>query len=203
MKLYNSIGPNPHVVRMFIAELGLDIETIEMDLVAGENRQEEHLKRNPSGQSPTLELEDGSFLSEITAICEYLDEKQGNTDLMGKTPEERALTRMWTRRVDLQIIEPLTTGFRYSEGLELFKTRMQTIPEAADGLKSIAQEKLAWLDGEMEGKDYICGDRFSLADVMLFCFITFGATVGQSVSEENTNLTSWYDRVKERSSTAA
>ena len=203
MKLYNSIGPNPHVVRMFIAELGLDIETIEMDLMAGENRQEEHLKRNPSGQSPTLELEDGSFLSEITAICEYLDEKQGNTDLMGKTPEERALTRMWTRRVDLQIIEPLITGFRYSEGLELFKTRMQTIPEAADGLKSIAQEKLAWLDGEMEGKDYICGDRFSLADVMLFCFITFGATVGQSVSEENTNLTSWYDRVKERSSTAA
>lgn len=203
MKLYNSIGPNPHVVRMFIAELGLDIETIEMDLMAGENRQEEHLKRNPSGQSPTLELEDGSFLSEITAICEYLDEKQGNTDLMGKTPEERALTRMWTRRVDLQIIEPLTTGFRYSEGLELFKTRMQTIPEAADGLKSIAQEKLAWLDAEMEGRDYICGDRFSLADVMLFCFITFGATVGQSVNEENTNLTSWYDRVKERSSTAA
>ena len=203
MKLYNSIGPNPHVVRMFIAELGLDIQTIEMDLMAGENRQEDHLKRNPSGQSPTLELEDGSFLSEITAICEYLDEKQGNTDLMGKTPEERALTRMWARRVDLQIIEPLITGFRYSEGLELFKTRMQTIPEAADGLKSITQEKLAWLDAEMEGKDYICGDRFSLADVMLFCFITFGATVGQSVSEENTNLTSWYDRVKERSSTAA
>jgi len=203
MKLYNSIGPNPHVVRMFIAELGLDIQTIEMDLMAGENRQEDHLKRNPSGQSPTLELEDGSFLSEITAICEYLDEKQGNTDLMGKTPEERALTRMWARRVDLQIIEPLITGFRYSEGLELFKTRMQTIPEAADGLKSIAQEKIAWLNGEMEGKDYICGDRFSLADVMLFCFITFGATVGQSVSEDNTNIISWYERVKERSSAAA
>ncbi len=203
MKLYNSIGPNPHVVRMFIAELGLDIQTIEMDLIAGENRQEDHLKRNSSGQSPTLELEDGSFLSEITAICEYLDEKQGNTDLMGKTPEERALTRMWARRVDLQIIEPLITGFRYSEGLELFKTRMQTIPEAADGLKSIAQEKIAWLNGEMEGKDYICGDRFSLADVMLFCFITFGVTVGQSVSEDNTNIISWYERVKERSSAAA
>ena len=203
MKLYNSIGPNPHVVRMFIAELGLDIETIEIDLMAGENRQEEHLKRNPSGQSPTLELEDGSFLSEITAICEYLDEKQGNTDLIGKTPEERASTRMWTRRVDLQIIEPLTTGFRYSEGLELFKSRMQTIPEAADGLKSIAQEKLTWLNGEMDGKDYICGDRFSLADIMLFCFIAFGATVGQNLSEENTNITSWYDRVKERSSATA
>ena len=203
MKLYNSIGPNPHVVRMFMSELGLDLEIIEMDLMAGENRQEEHLKRNPSGQSPTLELDDGSFISEITAICEYLDDKQGNTDLIGKTPEERAETRMWTRRVDLQIVEPMTTGFRYSEGLELFKSRMQTIPDAADGLKSIAQEKIAWLDGEMEGKDYICGNRFTLADVMLFCFLAFGATVGQAVSEENLNIISWYDRVKERSSAAA
>jgi glutathione S-transferase len=203
MKLYNSIGPNPHVVRMFMSELGLDLEIIEMDLMAGENRQEEHLKRNPSGQSPTLELDDGSFISEITAICEYLDDKQGNTDLIGKTPEERAETRMWTRRVDLQIVEPMTTGFRYSEGLELFKSRMQTIPDAADGLKSIAQEKIAWLDGEMEGKDYICGNRFTLADVMLFCFLNFGATVGQTVSEENLNIISWYDRVKERSSAAA
>ena len=203
MKLYNSIGPNPHVVRMFMSELGLDLEIIEMDLMAGENRQEEHLKRNPSGQSPTLELDDGSFISEITAICEYLDDKQGNTDLIGKTPEERAETRMWTRRVDLQIVEPMTTGFRYSEGLELFKSRMQTIPDAAGGLKSIAQEKIAWLDGEMEGKDYICGNRFTLADVVLFCFLTFGLTVGQTVSEENLNIISWYDRVKERSSTAA
>ena len=203
MKLYNSIGPNPHVVRMFMSELGLDLEIIEMDLMAGENRQEEHLKRNPSGQSPTLELDDGSFISEITAICEYLDDKQGNTDLIGKTPEERAETRMWTRRVDLQIVEPMTTGFRYSEGLELFKSRMQTIPDAADGLKSIAQEEIAWLDGEMEGKDYICGNRFTLADVMLFCFLNFGATVGQTVSEENLNIISWYDRVKERSSAAA
>ena len=94
-------------------------------------------------------------------------------------------------------------GFRYSEGLEFFKSRMQTIPEAADGLKSIAQEKLAWLNGEMEGKDFICGDRFSLADIMLFCFVAFGATVGQNLSKDNTNITSWYDRVKERSSATA
>jgi|TARA_B110000116_G_scaffold268032_1_gene281368 glutathione S-transferase len=203
MKLYNSIGPNPHVVRMFMAELNLDLEIIEMDLMAGENRQEEHLKRNPSGQSPTLELDDGSFLSEITAICEYLDDKQGGTDLIGKTPEDRAITRMWTRRVDLQIIEPLITGFRYSEGLELFKLRMQTIPEAADGLKAIAQEKIAWLDAEMEGKNYVCGDRFSLADVMLFCFLTFGETVGQTVNDKNLNIISWLSRIKERSSASA
>ena len=203
MKLYNSIGPNPQVVRMFLAELGQELEIIEVDLMAGENRQEDHLKRNPSGQMPALELDDGSYLAEVTAICEYLDEKNGGTDLMGKTSEERAETRMWTRRIDLQIIEPLTSGFRYAEGLELFKTRMQTIPEAADGLKAIAQEKCSWLNEQMEGKEFICGDRFSLADVMLFCFLDFGATVGQAISEDCTNLLTWFERVKARSSASA
>ena len=68
MKLYNSIGPNPHVVRMFLAEMDMQLETIEVDLIAGENRQEDHLKRNPSGQLPTLELDNGSFISEITVL---------------------------------------------------------------------------------------------------------------------------------------
>ena len=203
MKLYNSIGPNPHVVRMFLAELGIELETVEIDLMAGENRQEEHLKRNPSGQMPTLELDDGSYLSEITAICEYLDEKNGGTELIGKTPEERAETRMWTRKIDLQIIEPLTSGFRYSEGLKLFESRMITIPDAAEGLKTIAQEKLAWLNDQMEGKEYICGNRFTLADVMLFCFLNFGSTVGQGINPESKNLASWYEKVEKRPSSKA
>ena len=92
MKLFNSMGPNPHVVRMFIAELGLDIETIEVDLMAGENRQEEHLKRNPSGQMPALELDNGDYLAEITAICEFLVEINGHTDLLGKSAVERGET---------------------------------------------------------------------------------------------------------------
>ncbi len=203
MKLYNSIGPNPHVVRMFLAELGIELETVEIDLMAGENRQEEHLKRNPSGQMPTLELDDGSYLSEITAICEYLDEKNGGTELIGKTPEERAETRMWTRKIDLQIIEPLTSGFRYSEGLKLFESRMITIPDAAEGLKAIAQEKLAWLNDQMEGKEYICNNRFTLADVMLFCFLNFGTTVGQGINPESKNLASWYEKVEKRPSSKA
>jgi len=107
---------------------------------------------------PTLELDNGDFVSEVTVICEYLDENKGNTDLIGKSAEDRAETRMWTRKIDLQIIEPLTSGFRYSEGLQLFKDRMRTIPEAADGLKLIAQEKIIWLDGLMEGKQFVCGE---------------------------------------------
>jgi len=192
MKLYNSIGPNPHVVRMFIAELGLNLEMVEIDLMAGENRQEAHLKRNPSGQMPALELDDGQCLAEITVICEYLDEINGYSDLIGKTPEDRAETKMWVRRIDLQIIEPLTNGFRYSEGYELFKERLHLIPQAADDLKAIAQERLKWLDGQLEGKQYICGDRLTLADIMLYCFLNFGATVGQAINEENKNIAALY-----------
>ena len=176
---------------------------IEVDLMAGENRQADHLKRNPSGQMPTLELDNGDFVSEVTVICEYLDENKGNTDLIGKSAEDRAETRMWTRKIDLQIIEPLTSGFRYSEGLQLFKDRMRTIPEAADGLKLIALEKIIWLDGLMEGKQFVCGDRFTLADIMLFCFLNFGTTVGQAIPDEAKNIKAWFEKVKERPSATA
>ncbi len=203
MKLYNSIGPNPHVVRMFLAELGLNLETIEIDLMAGENRQEAHLKRNPSGQMPALELDNGQCLAEITVICEYLDEINGYSDLIGKTPEDRAETKMWVRRIDLQIIEPLTNGFRYSEGYELFKERLHLIPQAADDLKAIAQERLEWLDAQLEGKQYICGDRLTLADIMLYCFLNFGATVGQVINEENKNIAALYSKLDALDSASA
>ena len=197
------MGPNPHVVRMFIAEIGIDIETIEIDLMGGENRQDAYLKKNPSGQLPALQLDDGSFLAEITVICEYLDELNGHTNLIGINPQERAETKMWTRRIDLQIIEPLTNGFRYAEGYDLFKDRLHLIPDAADDLKAIAQERLAWLDKQLEGKEFICGDRFSLADIMFYCFLHFGSTVGQSINPDNTNIVSLYEKIGMRESASA
>jgi glutathione S-transferase len=203
MKLFNSMGPNPHVVRMFIAEMGIDIETIEIDLMGGENRQNSYLKKNPSGQLPALQLDDGSFLAEITVICEYLDEMNGHTDLIGTNPQERAETKMWTRRIDLQILEPLTNGFRYAEGYDLFKDRLHLIPDAANDLKAIAQERLTWLDKQLEGKEFICGDRFSLADIMFYCFLHFGSTVGQPINQDNTNIVSLYEKIGMRESSSA
>ena len=197
------MGPNPHVVRMFIAEIGIDIETIEIDLMGGENRQDAYLKKNPSGQLPALQLDDGSFLAEITVICEYLDELNGHTNLIGTNPQERAETKMWTRRIDLQIIEPLTNGFRYAEGYDLFKDRLHLIPDAADDLKAIAQERLAWLDKQLEGKEFICGDRFSLADIVFYCFLHFGSTVGQSINPDNTNIVSLFEKIGGRESSSA
>ncbi len=203
MKLFDSVGPNPKVVRMFMAELGVECERQEVDLMGGENRKAAFMDINPTGTCPALQLDDGSVLTEITAVCEYLAELEGGSPLVGETAEDRAVTRMWTRRIDLGVLETLTNGFRYSEGLPIFKDRMQTIPEAADGLKSIAQEKIAWLDGQIEGNEFICGDRFSLADIMLYCFLEFGAQVGQPLNDQNTNIMAWYERVAGRASSGA
>jgi glutathione S-transferase len=203
MKLINSVGPNPHVVRMFIAEKGLNIPVENIDLMKGENRQEAHLKRNPHGQSPALELDNGKYLCEITVICEYLEDKNPKPALIGSTPEEKGECRMWTRRIDLNICEPLANGFRFSEGLPLFKDRIVTVPEAAPGLKKIAQDRLKWLDGQMAGKEFVCGNRFTLADILLYCFLDFGGQVGQPLNPEFKNLANWFARVKDRPSAKA
>ncbi len=118
MKLHTGLGPNPRTVRMFMAEKGLEIPQVQVDLMGGENRREPYLSKNPAGQLPCLELDDGSFLAEVLTICEYLEERQPRPALVGTTPEERAVTRMWTRRIDLNIVEPMANGFTCpSEGL--------------------------------------------------------------------------------------
>ena len=161
------------------------------------------IARNPQGQTPTLELDDGVFLSEILPICEYLEELHPNPPLIGSTPEERAVTRMWARRTDLAIIEPLTNGFRFSDGLGLFQNRVHCIPQAADDLKAIAREKLSELEGLVAGRSYIAGDRFSLADIHLYVFLDFAAQVGQPLDPANKHLTAWMAKVAERPSAAA
>ncbi len=204
MKLYNSIGPNPRMVRMFMAEKGFDVPRVDVDLLRGENRREPYLMVNPSGQCPALELDDGTVLAEITAICEYVDEKKKDTpSLIGDTPEERAKTRMWTRRIDLNIIEPGINGFRFAEGIKLFQNRVRCLPEAADGLKATARDKLAWLDGLLGSKPFIAGDKLTMADILLFAFVDFFGTVGQPLSPGCKNLTAWFGRLKARPSAAA
>jgi glutathione S-transferase len=205
MKLYNSVGPNPHVVRMFAAEKGLTLPMVDIDLRAGENRKPPYQdKVNVAGQTPALELADGAVISEITVICEYLEEKHPTPSLIGITPEERAETRMWTRRIDLNICEPLANGFRAAEGRPMFEPRMKLVgAEGAAELKAIARDRILWLDGQIAGRDWIVPGRFSLADILLFCFLAFGAMVGQPLPEEASNIKAWFERVKARPSAAA
>jgi len=203
MKLYSSRGPNPRIVRMFMAERGITLPTEEVDIIAGDNLGEEYRALNPSAQSPCLQLDDGSVLAEVTVICDYLDEINDGPSLMGDTAQERAETRMWCRRIDTRILEPMTLGFRSAEGLPLFQDRYHVIPHAADDLKATVQKNWAWLEPQLADKTYICGERFTLADIQLFCFVEFGTMVGQGIPADLPNLQGWYERVAGRPSVAA
>lgn len=204
MKLYDSIGPNPRVVRMVIAEKAMTVETITVDLMGAENRQSGYLAKVPTGGLPALELDDGTVIAEITVIADYLEDLQPTPPIIGTTPEERAETRMWVRRIDLAIVEPMTHSFRAAEGRPLFAKRMTLVSaNAATELKAIAQEKLLWLDKLMQGRTWVCGDRFTLADMLLFAFVEFGATVGQPMPATATWLPEWHKRAAARPSAAA
>ena len=203
MKFYDSPSPNPRVVRMFMAEKGIEIPRVAVDLRGGENRRAAYLALNPAGQTPCLELDDGFHLAEVTAICDYLEELYPTPALIGATPRERAETRMWTSRITLNIAEPMSYGYRYSQGLPMFQSRIHCIPQAADDLKQIVQEKLAWLDGLIAGKTFVCGDRLTLADIVLYCFLEFGAERAQPINPALTAIVAHHARMKARPSAAA
>jgi glutathione S-transferase len=204
MKYYDSIGPNPRAVRIAMAEKALSVPTETIDIMTGANRTPEHVARNPSGSTPALELDNGVCIAEITAIIEYLEEVHPNPPIIGATPEERAETRMWVRRIDLYILEPMANGFRATEGRRMFSRRMTLVSEAAAAeLKALAQEKLMWLDGLMAGRQWVCGDRYTMADILLLAFVEFGAQVGQPMPAAAVWLPGWHARAAARPSAAA
>lgn len=203
MKVYDSFGPNPRALRMFLSEKGVDLPKVPVDLMGAENRQAPYTDKNPGGQLPALELDDGRVIGETVAIFEYLEEKYPNPALIGRSAEERAEARMWQRRIELKITEHLYNGFRFAEGIELFRPRIRVLPEAADGLKATVRDNLAWLDRLLQGKPFIAGDRFTMADVILYCALDFGASVNQPLDPSLTNVAAWKQRVASRPSAAA
>ena len=203
MKLFYSVGPNPRVVKMFMVERGIELPMQDVDIMGGENLGDDYKKLNPGAQSPCLQLDDGSVLAELTVICGYLDEITEGPSLIGATPQERAETHMWVRRFDARILEPMSVAFRSAEALELFQERCHVMPHAAGGLKEIVQENYAWLEPQLAGKTFICGDRFTLADIQLFVFAEFGNMIGQSLPADCPNLQAWFKRIGERPSTTA
>src|SRR5256886_5246580 len=174
MKIYDSFGPNPRALRMFLHEKGLEFAKTGVDLAGAENRRVPYTEKNPGGQVPALELDDGRVIGETVAIFEYLEEKHPAPALVGRTAEERAETRQWQRRVELRITEHLYNGFRFAEGLSLFEPRMRVLPEAADGLKATVRDNVGWLDRLGAGRSVIVPHRFPNGDVILYCAPDFG-----------------------------
>ena len=201
MKLYSSLGPNPRLVRMFLVEKNIEVERIHLDIITGENRSEEYAQKNVMQTTPTLELDDGSLLTESTVICEYLEEIQPDPVLIGSTPLERAETRRWARRIDHEIAIPMTMGFRGGAGRPMFEPRMNVVsPEAAAELSAMSDKHWIWLDRQLGDKDYICQDRLTLADLVAFCFIKFGGTVGWTLPDGTDNLARFAAMMEERPS---
>jgi glutathione S-transferase len=203
VKFYNSLGPNPRLVRMFMLEKGIQLESVEIDIMKADNRRAPYIDKNPAGEMPCLELDDGSYLAETVAICEYLEEKNPKPALIGATPEERAKTRMWIRRLESRITNPMTDGFRFAEGKAMFEGRRHLIPQAAADLKAIAREGEVWLDAQMAGRPFICGKSITLADIVLFAFVEFAGVVGQPLDPSLGNLKQWLDRMASRPSAEA
>jgi len=203
MKYYDSLGPNPRLVRMFMLEKGITVPTEQIDIMAGANRRAPFTDKNPAGQMPAFETDSGKVISETTVICELLEDLNPNPPLVGRTPEEKAETRMWIRRIEYRIGNPLADGFRFAEGLAMFKDRLHTIPAAAADLKAMAQEGEAWLDGLIAGRQWVCGDRFTLADIVLYCLLDFGKGVGQAINPNAKNVLALVERVGKRPSAEA
>jgi glutathione S-transferase len=204
MKLYSSIGPNPRIVRMFAAEKGAALEIEEIDILAGINRQEPYLSVNPQGTTPALILDDGEAVTEVLAACEYLEELYPAPALIGSTPEERVRVRTWARKIDLGFALPITLAFRASGGRAMFAPRIIVAPEAAaPDLYAMAFDMLDYVERTCGDGDYVAGEAYSVADILLFCFVEFGKAVGIDVTEGRPWLTGWHGRVAARPAAAA
>jgi glutathione S-transferase len=205
MKLYNSIGPNPHTVRMFAAEKGVSLTLQEVDVFGSEHRRAPYDQMNPMMQTPMIETDDGQAITEITAICEYIEELHPTPVLIGATPGERAETRMWCRRIDLNIVEGRSRAFRATGGRAFYIDKIKLLSEpAAEELKLLVEDRIVWLDKQLGAKPYICGDRYTLADIMFYCFMFFGAPEGGSNLPAGTpNLAAWFERIKARPAASA
>jgi glutathione S-transferase len=202
VKLYDSaIAPNPRRVRVFLAEKGIEVPTVSIDIVKAENRQPAFLLKNPLGGVPVLELDDGTTLSESTAICRYFEEVQPDPPLMGTDARDRASVEMWLRRIEFEVAFPIMQTFRNTH--DFFKGRIPQVAEWGAVCREQALEQLAWLDGEMADRPFVAGDRYTIADITLLIGVDFGRVLDIRIDPEHKNLTRWYGEVSSRPSAKA
>jgi glutathione S-transferase len=202
-------APNARVPRMFAAEKGIELPLRAVDVRGGENhRAPYNTEVNRTGQVPALQLDDGTVIWEILPICEYLEEIHPAPALIGTDPKSRAQTRMWTRWIDLNYVERMTEACVVRPGpiRELYARynyKTMSPPQEWETCAAIAREKLAWLDAEMAGREFVCGERLSLADIHLFVFLDFFEGLGLNYPRELAWIADFYRRMGARPSAGA
>jgi glutathione S-transferase len=203
MLLYDAARPNPRAVRMMLLEKGITVPARDVDVDGGENRRPDFVTCNPGGQVPVLVLDDGTWLAESGAIFQYLEEQFPYPPLIGRTPEQRAITRMWQRRVERRITEPLYAAFHYGPAVEMYRTRMVVLAECADGFKVLMQDGMAWLDALLAGATTVVPERFTVADIALFVALDFVSSIGWPMPSDLRHLQRWFRATAERPSARA
>ncbi|MEO6799679.1 MAG: glutathione S-transferase family protein [Rhodanobacter sp.] len=200
MLVYDAQSPAPRCLRMFLLEKHLLLPAETVDVFAGENRQPAFLAINPAGQTPALRCDDGTTLGEAVAIAEYLEELHPAPALIGSNATERAQTRQWWRRVELNVTEFIHNAYHYAEGLSRFEARIPVAPHAADGLKRVARDRLAWLDSMFGAGPWLCGERFTVADIWLYVWLDFAQSVKQPFDHSLPRVGPWFGRAAARAS---
>lgn len=199
MKLYsNRYAPSPRRVRMFAAEKNIPLELVEVDLAAGETQSPEFLALNPRGELPLLDLGDGTILTESLAICRLLEAQYPEPNLWGRTAAERAAVDCAVDGLMFRLYVPTTQAFRH--GHEFWAGRIEQVPAYADVARRLVVAEYALLDRTLEGHDYVCLDRFTMADIVAYTSVEFGKVAGLRPDAGLAALGRWRLRIAERPS---
>ena len=209
MKLYDfTMAPNPRRARIFLAEKGIEIETVQVDIPAGENIAPAFRAINPRGLLPTLELDDGTIIDESVAICRYFEELQPDPPLMGTDAKSKAVIESAQRHMEWDGLMPVADAFR--NGNPAFADRaisgsegVATIPDLVGRGLAAAGRFYDSLNTTLADSEYVAGDTFSIADITAFCVVDFAKWVQIRVGDEHPNIKRWYDAVKARPSSSA
>lgn len=203
MKLYDGgKAPNPRRVRIFLAEKGIDVPLVSVDMGAMEHKGETVAGRNPLQRLPVLELDDGTILTETVAICRYFEELHPTPALFGTGAFGRALVEMWQRRIELHLFMPVAQAFRHIHPA-MKDWEVPQIPEWGEANKPKALEFLALLDRELAGREFAAGDTFSIADITGLIAIDFMKPARIAVPDDLTHVRRWHAALKARPSADA
>lgn len=200
MKLYDAgKAPNPRRVRIFLSEKGVDVERVDVDMGAMAHRSPEIAAMNPLKQVPFLEFEDGTVLAESVAICRYFEETHPTPPLFGRDARERALVEMWNRRVELNFLAAVAAAFRHLHP-GMVTAEVPQVAEWGEANKPKAIAFLHFLDRELEGRAFIAGEHFSIADITAMVTFDFMKLARIACPAECENVWRWYRAVSARPS---
>jgi glutathione S-transferase len=203
MKLYDGgRAPNPRRVRVYLAEKGIAVPMEQVDLGAMAQKSAAFTAINPLQRVPALELDDGTIITESIAICRYFEVLQPEPPLFGVGAKEAAIVEMWQRRVELHLLWPVSQVFRHSHPA-MKAMEVPQVPDWAEANKPRVLEFLSLLDGELKGRRYIAGDRYSVADITGLVAIDFMKPAKLAVPDTLGNLKRWHAEVSARPSAQA